>query len=109
MTRLRFVLYWTTLSRCDDSLEARPLLDDPQWPLDDSHEVLLEDAPLVEGASLALSEVGVLGRPVVGGREEELLPVVHPQLGKADLVLLHDFLPVAVELVRKGLERVRHA
>jgi len=70
-------------------------------------EIALESPALVERAFLVVRQVGVFGRPAPGRRQEELLPVVHPQLGDAHLVALDGLLAtVAREPVRERLERV---
>ena len=71
-------------------------------------EVSLHHLPLVERFLLVVREVGVLRRPVVRGSEEELLPVVHPQLRQSHLVLLNDLLAVSIKLIGERLEGVRH-
>ena len=72
-------------------------------------ELPLERPTPLQRRHVAGVETRPLRRPVPRGRVEEVLPLVHPQLGDTHQVLLHDLLPVAVERVGERLEGVSHS
>jgi len=73
-------------------------------------QIALQRLPLLERSLLVVREISVLRRPAPGRGQEELLPVVHPQLCHSHLIALDSLLAsVAGKLVRERFERVSNS